>query len=72
MERVRIEEFGELNDKIVNESILFSLGFLSQNSLWKLSTFCGYKGIYSRIREECEKSVFIQTKHFGDLVLRVG
>ena len=22
----------------------FSLGFLSQNSLWKLSTFCGYEG----------------------------
>ena len=22
----------------------FSLGFLSQYSLWKLSTFCGYKG----------------------------
>ena len=22
----------------------FSLEFLSQNSLWKLSTFCGYKG----------------------------
>ena len=22
----------------------FSLGFLSQNSLWKLSFFCGYKG----------------------------
>ena len=24
----------------------FSLGFLSQNSLWKLSTFHGYKGLY--------------------------
>ena len=35
----------------------FSLGFLSQNSLWKLSTFCGYKGIYSGVYEECEKSV---------------
>ena len=23
---------------------VFSLGFLPQNSLWKLSTFCGYKG----------------------------
>ena len=34
--------------KIMDESILFSLGFLSQNSLWKLSTFCGYKGNYSR------------------------
>ena len=31
--------------KIVDESILFfSLGFLSQYSLWKLSIFCGYKG----------------------------
>ena len=36
----------------------FSLGFLSQNSLWKLSTFYGYKGIYSRVYEECEKSFF--------------
>ena len=34
----------------------FSLGFLSQNSLWKLSTFLGYKGIYSRVYEEREKS----------------
>ena len=36
----------------------FSLGFLSQNSLWKLSTFRRYKGIYSRVYEECEKLVF--------------
>ena len=32
--------------KIVDESILFFSRFLSQNSLWKLSTFHGYKGIY--------------------------
>ena len=44
--------------KIMDESILFSLGFLSQNSLWKLSTFRGYKGIYSRVYEECERSGF--------------
>ena len=49
----------------------FSLGFLSQNSLWKLSTFRGYKGIYSSVCEECEKSVFIQTRHSGDSVSRV-
>ena len=49
----------------------FSLGFLFQNYLWKLFTFCGYKGIYSRVCEECEKSVFIQTWHSGDLVLLV-
>ena len=38
----------------------FSLGFLSQNSLSKLSTFRGYKGIYSRVYEECERLVFIK------------
>ena len=43
--------------KIMDESILFSLGFLSQNSLWNLSTFRGYKGIYSRVYEECKESV---------------
>ena len=37
----------------------FTLGFLSQNSLWKLSFICGYKGyIYTRVREECETSGF--------------
>ena len=54
--------------KTVDESILISLGFLAQNSLWKLSTFRGYKGIYSSVREECEKSVFCKTGHSGDLV----
>ena len=44
----------------------FSLRFLSQNSLWKLSTFRGYKGIYSRIREECEKSFFCKIEHSSD------
>ena len=36
----------------------FSLGFLSQNSFWEFSTFCGYKGIYSKVCEKCEKSFF--------------
>ena len=57
--------------KIVDESILFFLGFLSQNSLWKLSTFRGYKGIYSSLCEECEKSVFIQTGYSNDSTSRV-
>ena len=34
----------------------FSLGFLSQNSLQKLTTFHEYKGIYSSVYEKCEKS----------------
>ena len=38
----------------------FFLGFLSQKSLWKFSTFRGYKRIYSRVYEECERSIFIK------------
>ena len=49
----------------------FSLRFLSQNSLLELFTIRGYKSIYSRVREECEELVFIQTGHSGDLVSRV-
>ena len=45
IERKRVEEFEE-SLSIVDELILFSLGFLSQNSLWKLSLNRGYKGIY--------------------------
>ena len=40
----------------------FSLWFISQNSLWNLSTFYGYKGIYSRVCEECEKLFFCKTR----------
>ena len=37
----------------------FSLEFLSQNSLWKLSAFREYKSIYSiGYKMECEKSLF--------------
>ena len=43
-----------------------SLGFLSQNSLWKLSTFRGYKGIYNRVREEYEKTFICKTGCLGD------
>ena len=52
--------------KTVDESILIFLGFLSQNSLWKLSTFCRYKGIYSKVCEESEKSFFCKTECSGD------
>ena len=45
IERKRVEEFEEtlMYRLLVNQSY-FSLGFLSQNSLWKLSFICGYKG----------------------------
>ena len=49
----------------------FSLGFFSQNSLWKLSTFRGYKGIYSKVYEECEMLGFKQTRHSGDSASRL-
>ena len=58
--------------KIVDESILFfSRVSLSKFSL-EVFTFCGYKGIYSSVCEECEKSLFCKTGHSSDLVLRVG
>ena len=57
--------------KVIDKSILFSQGFFSQNSLWKLSTFRGYQGFYSSVCEECEKLVFIQTGYSGDSALQV-
>ena len=58
MERVRVEEFGESKcEDCGYANLVFYLGFLSQNSLWKLSTFRGYKGIYSMVCMECKESV---------------
>ena len=56
----------------MDESILFSLGFLSQNSLWKLSLNRGYKGIYIIGWERMWKVIFCQTGCSGDLTLRLG
>ena len=45
MERKRVEKFEEtLMYRLLLNQSCFSLGFLSQNSLWKLSYICGYKG----------------------------
>ena len=45
MERKRVEEFEEsLLWRLWMNQSCFTLGFLSQNSLWKLSFFRGYKG----------------------------
>ena len=47
MERKRVEEFEEsLRYRLWMSQSCFSLGFLSQNSLWKLSLNREYKGIY--------------------------
>ena len=48
----------------------FSLRFLSQNSLWKLSFFWGKKGIYTGVRMECEESGFFKTGLARGLALR--
>ena len=50
----------------------FSLGFLSQNSLWKLSLNHGYKGVYIVGWEGMWKVSFSQTGCFGDLTSRLG
>ena len=45
MERKRVEEFEEtLMYRLQMNQSYFTLGFLSQNSLWKLSFIYGYKG----------------------------
>ena len=54
----------------MDKSILFSLGFLSQNSLWKLSLNHGYKGIY-RVRRTVT-SQFFPNKVFWRLDLATG
>ena len=45
----------------------FSLGFLSQNSLWKLSIFHGYKGYLYWSEKEMRRVSFSITEWIGDL-----
>ena len=47
----------------------FSLGFFSQNSLWKLLTFRGYKGYLYWCVFGMRKVSFSQTEWSGDLAL---
>ena len=56
----------------MDESILFSLGFLSQNSLWKLSINREYKGIYIVGWKGMWKVIFCQTGFSGELISRLG
>ena len=50
----------------------FSLGFLPQNSLWKLSQNRGYKGIFIVGWEGMWKVSFSQTGCSGDLTSQLG
>ena len=45
----------------------FSLGFLSKKFSLKALYISWYKGIYSRVCEKCEKSIFSKTGHSSDL-----
>ena len=54
----------------MSQSCLF-LWFLSQNSLWMLSTFRRNKGIYSRVCMECEELVLLQIEWSGESSLRM-
>ena len=56
----------------MDESILFSLRFLSQNSFWKLSLNRGYKGIYIVGWEGMWNVIFCQTGCSGGLTSRLG
>ena len=49
----------------------FSLGFFSQNSLWKLSTFRGYKGYLYWCVFGMRKVSFSQIEWSGDLASRL-
>ena len=49
----------------------FSLGFLSQNSLWKLSTIRGYKGYLYWCVFGMQKVSFSQIEWSGDLASRL-
>ena len=56
----------------MDESILFSLRFLSQNSLWKLSLNRGYKVIYIVRWEGIWKVIFLPNRVFWQLNLATG
>ena len=49
----------------------FSLRFLSQYSLWKLSTFRGYKGYLYWSKNGMRRVRFFKTELTGDLALRL-
>ena len=55
----------------MDESILFSLRFLSQNSLWKLYLNHGYEGIYIVGWEGMWNVIFCQTGCSGGLTSRL-
>ena len=53
--------------KIVDEQSCFSLEFLSQYFLWKLSTFCRYKGYLYWSENGMRRVRFFKIELVGDL-----
>ena len=64
MERVRVEKFEE---SLCKDWKWVNLVFLSQNYLWKLSTFCGYKGYLYWSEKSMRKVIFFITEWICDL-----
>ena len=57
--------------KIVDEQSCFSLEFLSQYFLWKLSTFCRYKGYLYWSENGMRRVRFFKIELVGDLASRL-
>ena len=70
MKRVRVEEFEESLCVDWGHSC-FSLGFLSQYSLWKLSTYRGYKEYLYRSDNGMRRVRFFKTELVGCLDSRL-
>ena len=71
MEKVRVEELKKQRWRLWMSQSCFSLGFLSQNSLWKLSIFRGYKGYLYWSEKGMRRVSFSKTDLAGDLALRL-
>ena len=68
IERVKVEEFEK---SLWMSQSCFSLRFLSQNSLWKLSIFCGYKGYLYQSEKGMQRVSFSITLWTSDLASRL-
>ena len=72
MERKRVEEFEKsLMWRLWMNQYSFTLGFLSQNSLWKLLFFRGYKGYLYWGENGMRRVRFFKTKLAGGLDSRL-
>ena len=72
IERIRVKEFEEsLYEDYGWVNLIFSLGFLSQYSFWKLSIFRGYEGYLYWSENGMRRVRFFKTKLAGSLASRL-